>query len=89
MVTFIISLIYSPPLIWIYHKRSDYILPNNENNSSTTRSGSSLCMKCPQPLAKIGPLLRSGSVIFARPALYLCQMGFVYCIDREVGVSMI
>lgn len=61
-------------------------LSNIFANSETTYCGSSFWMKCPQPFAIRGPLLRSFSVIFARPLLYVLHMGFKYFVVIETGV---
>ena len=58
-----------PPAIRAHHTTDCCIrtLSTNSNVSLTTKSGSSLWMKWPQPFAKIGPLLFSRSVICTRP----------------------
>ena len=58
-----------PPTTKAHHTTECCIrtLSTNSKVSLTTKSGSSLWMKWPQPFAKIGPLLFSRSVICTSP----------------------
>ena len=77
------------PVHYSIYIASPFMRSSMSHICATTKAGSSVWIKWPQPFAMTGPLVSFAAVMWMRPSLYFCQHGFIYNMVKIFGVCMV